>query len=117
MSSYSILCAALAPAGYPVREQGSYGADETLPETHITYDMMGESDGAYYDNQASMNTSTFRVFFYSKKPALVQGAKDTLKSVLLPAGFLKGVGRRLPFDPSTGHYGYVCEYKLNEREV
>jgi hypothetical protein len=114
MSIYSKLYHALAPSGYPVREQGSFGAGDTLPETLITYQILDQPDISHADNAPRAMMSYVRVAVYSKDPATLQGADQMLRALLTPDGFLRAGGRGLPFDPDTEHYGYVSEYRLYE---
>ena len=102
---------------YPVREQGAFAANETLPETFITYQLIDEPDTAHYDNEPVSKTSRFQVALYSKDPALKQGADALFRSVMITAGFLRSGGRDLPYDKGTGHYGYASDYRFYETEV
>ena len=101
----------LSPLGYPVREQGTYGEDEVLPDTLVTYQLVDEPDLAHYENSPSGKVPRFQVALYSKDPAIKQNADTLLRSVMLPAGFMRSSGRDLPFDPDTGHYGYTSDYR------
>lgn len=106
----------LSGLGYPVREQGSYGPSETLPETLITYFVQDQSNGSHADNLPTSTTTSVQVALYSQRPALVQQADQILKSVMLPAGFLRAGGRNLPFDGDTQHYGYTSSYNFYDLE-
>lgn len=106
----------LTGLGYPVREQGSYGPQETLPDTHVTYFIVDQDDAAHADNRPTSVIHSVQVALYSKDPAIVQTADQTLWSVMAPAGFMRGRGRALPFDGDTGHYGYVRTYNFYDME-
>jgi hypothetical protein len=106
----------LTGLGYPVREQGSYGPQETLPDTHVTYFIVDQDDASHADNRPTSVIHSVQVALYSKDPAIVQAADQTLRSVMAPAGFLRGRGRALPFDGDTGHYGYVRTYNFYDME-
>ena len=107
----------LITLGYPVREQGTYGEDEVLPETMITYQLIDEPDSAHYENIPVGKIARFQVAFYSKDPTKKQSADSVLRSVLLPLGFLRVSGRDLPFNKETNHYGYTSDYRYFETEV
>ena len=102
--------------GYPIREQGTYAATETLPETFITYQVVDQTDKSHADNQATSQVIAVQLMFYSQRPAIVQQADQTLKALMLPAGFLRAGGRALPFDADTQHYGYVTTYNFYDSE-
>jgi hypothetical protein len=106
----------LTSIGYPVREQGTYAQNETLPETFITYFVLDQPNESHADNIPTSTTTKVRVTLYSRKPAIVQQTNIVLKEAMLPAGFLRAGGRNLPFDPDTGHYGYVSTYNYFEME-
>jgi len=113
---YKKIYDALDALGYPVREQGTYALGETLPETHITYQIIGQPNITHYDNAPASTTTRVQISLYSKKPAIKQAADTTLKAVMLPAGFRRASGRDLPFDQKTRHYGYTSDYKYHEME-
>lgn len=114
---YSTLYTALATLGYTVREQGTFTDAETLPATFVTYQMIFKNDIAHSDNAPSSNVARVQVALYSTDPAIKQGADAALFVPLKAAGFMRVGGRDLPFDPSTGHYGYTCDYRLYQEEV
>ena len=113
---YSTIYNALDALGYPVREQGTFSEGETLPETFTTYQIIDQPNNTHYDNVSASTTTRVQISLYSRKPAIKQAADTTLKTVMLPAGFLRASGRDLPFDQKTGHYGYTSDYKYYEME-
>lgn len=113
---YSLIYDTLSMLGYPVKEQGTYAPGTTLPETHITYQIINDSNNSHADNGPTSTTTRIQLALYSKKPAIKQSADNLLKSVMLPAGFLRVGGRDLPFNSSTGYYGYTCDYRYYESE-
>lgn len=113
---YEIIENTLAPLGYQVREQGSYGPAEQLPETFITYTYVDDSNDTHADNKPTSTTYLMRVILYSSDPVKIQNANDTLKSVMIPAGFLRAGGRRIPLEEESGKYGYSCDYRYYEEE-
>lgn len=108
---YSVTYAALSAIGHPVREHGTYGAGETLPQTFITYQLIGSPNSSHADNLPTSTTYRVQVNVYSRDPAITQAADGMLRAALMPAGFLRMDGRGLPFDHTTGHYGYTCDYR------
>ena len=113
---YDQIYAALQPLGYPVREQGTYAATDTLPETFITYFVASQDDKSHADNLPQSQVSAVQVALYSKRPAIVQNADQALRAALIPAGFLRAGGRALPFEATTRHYGYVTTYNFYDSE-
>lgn len=114
---YELIYNTLTQLGYPVREQGTFKTNETLPETFITYQIILSTDNAHYDNAPASTTTRIQLALYSKKPAIKQNADNLFRSVMLPAGFLRISGRDLPFNQNTGHYGYTSDYNYYETEV
>ncbi|MBU5670251.1 hypothetical protein [Paenibacillus brevis] len=108
---YAVTYTALESLGYPVREQGTYAPNETLPEAFVTYQIIDSPNNSAADNLPTSQTTRVQVNLYSRDPDIKQGADGLLKSVMLPAGFLRAGGRDLPFSLQTGHYGYTCDYR------
>lgn len=106
----------LSPLGYSIREQGSYGQNENLPETFITYFILNSPDISFADNLPTARTTQVQISLYSKKPNIVQSADATIKNLMRSAGFLRLGGRSLPFEPVTGHYCWTQDYRLYETE-
>lgn len=113
---YSRTYDTLLGLGYPVREQGSYAATETLPETFCTYQVIDQTDKSHADNRPASMTSTVLVSLYSRRPAIIQRADQMLRAAMISAGFLRAGGRNMPLDRDTGHYGYVSTYNFYDSE-
>lgn len=113
---YKTIYDTLSAIGYPVYEQGSLGDDDPMPADLITYQLINKSDITHSDNLPTSNVVRVQVALYSTDPEIKQSADATLWAVMKPAGFMRMGGRDLPFDPSTGHYGYVCEYRIYQKE-
>ncbi len=110
------LIEALTPLNLKICEQGTYGDLEKLPDTHITFFLLSEDDLTFADNVPTSSTSILQVILYSRDPEIIIGANEMLKAYLLPNGFLRVTGNRLPFDKSSGHYGYISKYSYYEME-
>lgn len=113
---YALVNDTLKTLGHPVREQGTYKATDTLPETHVTYQLIDSPNNSHADNTPTSQTTWIQVALYSKKPALKQVADAAIKAAMLPAGFLRVGGRDLPFNAATGHYAYACDYRFYDME-
>jgi len=114
---YNLVYTALASLGYEVREQGTFSEDEALPATFITYTLISKGDIRHSDNEPTSSVGRVQVALYSTDPAIKQAADGLLFGVMKAAGFMRAGGRDLPFDPTTGHYGYACDYRLYQEEV
>ena len=111
----SLICNTLNSLGYAIREQGTF-AGESLPETFITYLVIGSPNESHYDNVPNSTTYRVQVTLYSKKPSIVQSANSNIKDLMLPAGFIRITGRSLPYDASTGHYAWTQDYRIRLEE-
>ena len=115
MASISnITYTALAALGYTVAVQGTMQG--TLPDTFITYQILDENDVSHADNEPTAGETLVQTALYSKDPAIIQAAKDTLTAPMKAAGFMRGSGRALPYDKDTGHFGYVLDFRYYESE-
>lgn len=113
---FELVTDTLSPLGYPVREQGSYGPNAKLPETLITYQLIASDNETHADNMPTSTTYRVQVALYSTRPGIVQAAEQTIRPVMLAAGFMRASGRSLPTDRDTGHYGYVTDYNYYDME-
>ena len=114
---YDKVYTTLTASSLPVREQGTFAEDETLPETFITYLVLDQSDSTHADNLPSSLTTMVQVAYYSQRPGLVQVADHLIRNLMIPAGFMRAGGRSLPLDKETWHYGYVTTYNYYDSEV
>ncbi|WP_375104943.1 hypothetical protein ACDZ28_13625 [Paenibacillus sp. RS8] len=113
---YELTCSTLEQLGHDVREQGSYAPNAKLPESFVTYQVIDDSPAGHADNKPTSLVWRIQVSLYSKRPAIKQGASETIKAVMLETGFMRVGGRDLPFLEATGHYGYTCDYRFYEME-
>lgn len=113
---YNRIYSTLTQLGYTVREQGSFAPGTILPDTFVTYQIIGQPSISFADNRPTGSTTRVQVALYSKDPEIKQNADNALKAVMLPSGFLRIDGRPLPFDAETGHYAYTVDYRYYETE-
>lgn len=113
---YSKIHTALVSLGFECKEQGTFGDETTWPETFTTYQIIDSPNNSHADNVATSRTILIQTAIYSKDPAIKQDAERLLKSVMLPAGFIRVGGRDLPFNRATGHYAYTTDFRLFESE-
>lgn len=113
---YALVYSTLILLGYPVKEQGTYDKKTTLPETYITYFLIDNPNTSHYDNLPASQTNRIQLVLYSRDPSVKQDADNLFKSVMLPGGFSRVGGRDLPFNESTGHYAYTCDYRYYDEE-
>ena len=115
-SVYELICSVLEELGYAVREQGSYGEEESLPETYVTYFVLEQANESHADNRPTATRTSVQITLWSSDPVKIQSADANLKALLIPAGFLRAGGRNLPFSQKTGYYGYASTYNHHEME-
>ena len=115
MNIYNKICETLV--GYTVREQGSFAPNEKLPDTFITYQIIDSPNDTHADNASTSTTYRIQFALYSTAPVIKQDADDILKSLLIPAGFLRAGGRDLSYNKDTKHYGFASDYNYYEMEV
>lgn len=116
LNIYGAVTNALESLGYPIDEQGSYSNGERLPETFITYQILGSPNNSYADNLPTSTTWRVQIALYSNHPTIIQSADQTIKNKMLSAGFSRVTGRGIPFDKETNRYGYAIDYTRYEME-
>lgn len=93
------LLEALEPFGYDVSLQGTYGEDETLPETFITYWTESTQDDSHYDDSVHGVRWYFSVILYSRSAAIVNTKPKEITQALKSKGFIpQGMGQDIPSD-------------------
>ena len=82
----------------------------------MTYQIIDSPNESHADNVPTSTSWRIQVAVYSKDPAIVQVADQSLKAQLLLAGFLRVAGRALPYNAQTGHFGWVADFNYYEQE-
>lgn len=113
---YEKITSTLASFGVPIREQGSYKPQEILPDTFITFLIINSPYVGFADNLPTSRITQIQISVYSTKPSIIQSADENIKSLMMPAGFMRLSGRPLPFEHITGHYAWTSYYRLYEME-
>lgn len=114
---YSIVYNTLTALGYEVVEEGSYGDSDTQPDTYITYFTVDSPNTGYADNLPTGCEPRIQFKINTTDPEIKQNADKLFKSVMLPAGFTRVGGRDLPFNSTTQHYCYTCDYRYYIQEL
>lgn len=116
MNVRDTLITALQPLEYDVRLQGSYAANEPLPESFITYQIVDAPDASFYDNQPQLTHHRLQVIFYSKKMSLINSVADQIYTAMKQAGFIRdGKGRDYGFE--NEYLGLLIQFTYTERNV
>lgn len=116
MSFYETLLEDLADFGYLARPQGSFGENEPLPETFITYMLITSDETAYSSNQNSLREYRVQIALYAQNQSTIEGAEDLLKQ-LKSKDYYFITGRQLPFLKDTQHYGYAADFRKYIKET
>jgi len=117
MNVRDVLIEALEPLkteGYEVSLQGSYGENEPLPESFITYFIVDSNDRSFYDDSPKLSDYRIQIVFYSKKVELIKTIPDLIYQHLKAAGFVRtGKGRDISYN--VEHYAWQIDYLFTER--
>lgn len=99
--------------GYPVYRQGSMSADESYPETFLTFWNFDSPDHSHYDNTDYGTEWGFNVYSYSSDPETTYSLLDSVRTALKEAGWIvRGKGFDVASDEET-HTGRGLEvYRL-----
>lgn len=107
---YDLIYSSLNTSGYPVKEHGTFGNEERLPDTFMTYQLLDDEDASHADNKATRVKTIIQVTLYTKSPELYHGSRTLIHDLLSPSGFLRSGGRPLPFQAKSEHYAYASTY-------
>ena len=97
------------------RLQGSFGENETYPDSFITFFIVDSPELAFYNNKSNCTAYYFDVNFYSSDPELVNTVPGTIAEKLEAVGFKKqGKGTDLVSDYPT-HTGWNIPFVYQEK--
>ena len=114
MNVRDLLIQTLVPLGYEVTLQGSYGEDEPLPGSFITYVIVDSRDRSFYNNDPMYAEYRIQVVFYSTDFNLIKSVPDQIYEALKAAKFIRqSKGRDVAYNAE--HYAWQCDYYYNER--
>ena len=103
----------LESTGYPYFRQGSLAPDAPYPESFFTFWNQDTPEDTFFDNRPHSADWSWRVYFYTKDPALLYSVMDSLLESARAAGFIpQGRARDLASDePDTVGRTILLTYK------
>lgn len=94
--------------GLPYSRQGTYGVDETLPDSFFTFWNKDSEFEAWYNNKPHKCVWTWNVFFYTNDPELIYSKLDEFIEKAMEKGFqVLGRGKDLSTDEPNYYSRYV----------
>ena len=110
------LISTLQAFGFPVHLQGTMNAEESYPDTFITFWCSSTEDNLHFDNDVIAVDWSFSVMLYSNSPAIVNTMPKEIISALKDAGFIVlGKGQDIASDEST-HTGWAIDCIITEKQ-
>ena len=110
------LISVLETFGFPVMLQGTLNAEETYPDTFITFWCTSTEDNLHFDNNVKTVNWFFSVILYSNNPTLVNTKPNEIRTKLKSAGFApQGKGNDILSDEPT-HTGWAMDFTYTEEE-
>ena len=95
--------------------QGTFDANAAYPDTFITYWTNYTEDHAHFDDVVVSIDWNFSVMVYSTDPTTLATMAATIRTTLIPLGFIpQGRGSDLQCDKPT-HSGWAMEFIKTEK--
>lgn len=103
-----------AEKGTPFSRQGSYEADEELPNSFYTFFNTNSEYNGYYGNKPSRCDWTWIVFYYTNDPATIySGMEDFLNKAKEHGFVVKGRGKDIA-SGEPNYYGRMATIEFIE---
>ena len=101
--------------GYPVRLQGSLGANEPYPDHFFTFWNTSSNSDGFYDNVETNIEYKYRVCFYSNDPeAVYTKLREAVKALKAVGFIISGDGYSVASDEPT-HDGRAVDVTFLKR--
>lgn len=112
-----LLISTLEPLGFPIKLQGSIGADEPYPESFFTFWNNDTEGDQFYDNEEHSYLWDFDLNFYSSDPAIISTKLMEAKQLLKQQGFIvPGKGYDVASDEPTHTGRGIHVLKIENKE-
>jgi len=86
-----------------------------MPDTFITYFLVSDSSAASADNKERASITKIQVSMFYRDINVMRDTPKKIVSAFTSNGFLRVNEGRIPFQKSTGHYGWRCDFNFYER--
>lgn len=105
---WPVVEAALSPLSVPMAA-GTYVAAtaQERPDLYLVYSLPSETPEQHADNGETLRGYRVQVNIYSRTGL---GSLPDVDGAMTAAGFKRGPGRQLPYNPDTRHHGMSRDY-------
>ena len=111
------LIAALDPFELDIKQSGTYSINEELPDSFISYEIIGSDVLRSYDNKPVWIGYDVDVTLHSNDMSVINSTASQLFDALIDAGFTApDVGYDAGMNTYTGHYAWTMEFYKTERK-
>lgn len=113
------LIAALEPFGFNILQEGTYSINEELPDSFISYEIIGSDILRSYDNKPTRIGYDVDITLHSNDMSVINSTALQLFDALIDAGFTApDAGYDAGMNTYTGHYAWDMEfYLIEERSI
>ena len=113
------LIAALEPFKLDISQAGTYSINDELPDSFISYEIIGSDVLRSYDNKPVRIGYDVAVTLHSDDMNVINGTVSQLFDALIDAGFTAlDAGYDAGMNTYTGHYAWDMEfYLIEERSI
>lgn len=86
-----------------------------LPDTYIVYFLVSDRPVAHYDNKEASHEVRMQISLYYRDNSEILALPDRIIKAFTGAGFKRSGDGRIPYQKSTGHYGWRCDLNFYEK--
>lgn len=105
----------LTDLGYPYSFERLEVETTQLPDTYIVYFLVDDNGKTWADGAETSHTPRIQVSLFYRQKSVYLTLPDSIETAFINAGFMRVGAGRIPYQNDTGHYGWRCDFRYNER--
>lgn len=86
-----------------------------LPDTFIVYFLVSDPPTTHYDNFETSHEVRMQISLFYRDISVINTLPDKIIKAFTAVGFKRNGCGRIPYQQSTGHYGWKCNFNFYER--
>ena len=104
-----------AALGIPYDFERNESPTDQLPDTYTVYFLVDDPGSTWADGKETGHEPRVQVSLFYRDKRVMLTAPKQIEDVFIAAGFLRIGSGRIPYQDSTGHYGWRCDFRYYER--
>lgn len=101
--------------GIPYDFERNESPTEQLPDTYMVYFLVDDPGATWADGKETGHEARIQVSLFYKDKRIMLTAPKQIEDAFIAADFCRVGSGRIPYQASTGHYGWRCDFRYFER--